>query len=199
MENVEHLLKLAEEYQIKTVLDLCANFLRYEPKTEDNAMKILLLAQKYRLSNVGDDCRILLAQLSLQRLERYREFPDLNGENLRAIILPRMRRLENVIKKLSPQVSGMVAFALRLWGQGRNDVAWCPVHIPNGIPLFSIKECLQTCPVCKKVMESLASTTSRGEMYGACKEKSKKTKSSYTDHFDTNFTSVMKDLFDLVD
>ena len=93
----------------------------------------------------------------------------------------------------------MVAFALRLWGQGRNDVAWCPVHIPNGIPLFSIKECLQTCPVCKKVMESLASTTSRGEMYGACKEKSKKTKSSYTDHFDSNFTSVMKDLFDLVD
>ena len=66
MENVEHLLKLAEEYQIKTVLDLCANFLRDEPKTEDNAMKILLLAQKYRLSNVGDDCRILLAQLSLQ-------------------------------------------------------------------------------------------------------------------------------------
>ena len=48
-------------------------------------------------------------------------------------------------------------------------------------------------------MESLASTTSRGEMYGACKEKSKKTKSSYTDHFDSNFTSVMKDLFDLVD
>ena len=82
MENVEHLLKLAEEYQIKTVLDLCANFLGDEPKTEDNAMKILLLAQKYRLSNVGDDCRILLAQLSLQRLERYGEFSDLNGENL---------------------------------------------------------------------------------------------------------------------
>ena len=79
---MEHLLKLAEEYQIKTVLDLCANFLRYEPKTEDNAMKILLLAQKYRLSNVGDDCWILLAQLSLQRLERYGEFSDLNGENL---------------------------------------------------------------------------------------------------------------------
>ena len=197
MENVEHLLKLAEEYQIKTVLDLCANFLRYEPKTEDNAMKILLLAQKYRLSNVGDDCRILLAQLSLQRQERYREFPDLNGENLRAIILPRMRRLENVIKKLSPQVSGMVAFALRLWGQGRNDVAWCPVHIPNGIPLFSIKECLQTCPVCKKVMESLASTTSRGEMYEACKPS--EGRSSYTDHFDNNFNSVMKNLFDLVD
>ena len=79
-------------------------------------MKILLLAQKYRLSNVGDDCRILLAQLSLQRLERYREFPDLNGGNLRAIILPRMRRLENVIKKLSPQVSGMVHCGYGAWG-----------------------------------------------------------------------------------
>ena len=101
------------------------------------------------------------------------------------------------IKKLSPQVSGMVAFALRLWGQGRNDVAWCPVHIPNGIPLFSIKECLQTCPVCKKVMESLASTTSRGEMYEACKPS--EGRSSYTDHFDSNFNSVMKNLFDLVD
>ena len=162
-------------------------------------MKILLLAQKYGLSNVGDDCRILLAQLSLQRLERYREFPDLNSENLRAIILPRMRRLGNVVKELSPQVSGMVAFTLQLWSQERNDVAWCPVHIPNGKPLFSIKECLRTCPVCEKVMESLASTTSRGEMYGACMEKSNKTTSSYTDHFDSNFNSVMKNLFDLVD
>ena len=91
----------------------------------------------------------------------------------------------------------MVAFTLRLWSQGRNDVAWCPVHIPNGEPLFSIKECLRTCPVCKKVMESLASTTSRGEMYEACKPS--EGRSSYTDHFDSNFNSVMKNFFDLVD
>ena len=79
---MEHLLKLAEEYQIKTVLDLCANFLRDEPKTEDDAMKILLLAQKYRLNNMGDDCRILLAQLTVYKGWRYGEFSDLNGENL---------------------------------------------------------------------------------------------------------------------
>lgn len=46
-------------------------------------------------------------------------------------------------------------------------------------------------------MESLASTTSRGEMYEACKPS--ECRSSYTDHFDSNFNSVIKKLFDLVD
>ncbi|PFX33698.1 uncharacterized protein LOC111333971 [Stylophora pistillata] len=206
MDNVERFLKLAEEYQIKTVLDLCATCLRNEPKTKDNAMKILLLVQKYRLSYVGDDCRNVLAKLSLQRLEKYKEFSDLNGENLRAILLPGMRRLEKTVKELSPQVSGMVAFAMWLSSQGRKDMMWCPVHIPNGKPRVSIRECLQTCPVCEKVIESLASNTIERQ-HRAGKGLLKSIASSFEyvytdfkdDHFDSNFNSVVKNMFDLVD
>ena len=44
MENVEHILKLADEYQVKGVLSLCIKCLDEEPKDEDNVIKILHLA-----------------------------------------------------------------------------------------------------------------------------------------------------------
>ena len=44
MENVEHILKLADEYQVKGVLSLCIKCPEEEPKDEDNVIKILHLA-----------------------------------------------------------------------------------------------------------------------------------------------------------
>ena len=44
MENVEHILKLANEYQVKGVLSLCIKGPEEEPKDEDNVIKILHLA-----------------------------------------------------------------------------------------------------------------------------------------------------------
>jgi len=42
--NVEHVLKLAGEYQVKGVLSLCIKCLEEEPKDEDNVIKIRHLA-----------------------------------------------------------------------------------------------------------------------------------------------------------
>ena len=92
--NVEYLLKLADEYQMTSVLDLCASFLRMERKRESNAMEILLLAQRYKLGSLAEDCCNVLAKMTLKDLEEYDEFEELDGKNLREILLPRMRKLE---------------------------------------------------------------------------------------------------------
>jgi len=44
VESVEHILKLADEYQVTGVLNLCIRSPKEEPKDEDNVIKILHLA-----------------------------------------------------------------------------------------------------------------------------------------------------------
>lgn len=200
VDNVEHILKLADEYEMKLILDLCTNCLRNEPKTEYNAMKILLLAQKYRLENFDEDCKNILSKMKLQRLERCTGFAELNGENVRGVLLPRMRRLEEVVKELSPQVAGLVACTTWLWHEAQKPfISWCPSHIPHGKSFETIKTCLKTCPVCKSIFTSLALCTVQ-------KERSRRGfvhNYSYTsrneDHFDTELPNILEKLFDLAD
>ena len=143
--NVEHLLELADEYQVKGVLDLCTRCLKNEPKTQSNAMKILLLAQSYGLSSISEDCRNLLAGITLERLQKYEQFPLLNNDNLLGIPLSRMRCLEEFIKDLSPQVAGIVACTTWPWNEAKKPMAWCPAHLQNGKTKVSITNCLRTC------------------------------------------------------
>lgn len=73
-------------------------------------MEIFFPAQQYGLDDeIREDCCSVLAKTKLQLLEGYDEFSLLNTENLRNILLPRLKMLENVVKELSPQVAGIVA------------------------------------------------------------------------------------------
>lgn len=192
MNNVEHLLKLADEYQVKGVFDLCVSFLKNKPKTESSAMKILLLAQQYGLSGIGEDCRNFLAGIKSDKLEKYEEFPLLNNENLLGILLPRMKYLEKFISDLSPQVSGIVSCTAWLWNEAKKPMAWCPTHLYNGITKASLRKCLRTCSACRHVIHCLAYNT-----YNHC---------NYCpyifregDHFDSNLLKVLEQLFDITD
>ncbi|XP_020620975.1 uncharacterized protein LOC110058658 [Orbicella faveolata] len=208
MNNVEHLLKLADEYQAKGVLDLCARCLKNEPKTESNAMKILLLAQQYGLSSIGEDCRNLLAGIKLDRLEKYEQLPLLNNDNLLGILLPRMICSEEFIKDLSPQVARIVACTTWLWSEAKKPMAWCPTHLPNGKTKVCIRNCLRSCSAYKHVIHCLAFNTvdaandfrSRGYYRSS---ESYTPSCSYTtrngDHFDSNLLKVLEKLFDLAD
>lgn len=207
MNNVEHLLKLSDEYQVKGILDLCASCLRNERKTESNSMKILLIAQQYRLNNIAKGCHSVLAKMKLEELERYAQFPLLNSENLRGILLPRMRQLEELVRDLSPQVAGIVACTTWLWNEAKKPMDWCPSHLPNGRAKVSIRNCMQTCPACKDVIKYLASNTvqehkpsrsfrDRDLFEVQCSYRTY----SYTDfgdHFDGHLANVLEKLFNL--
>ena len=50
-ENVKHILRLADEYQMKKISQSCGKFLSTITKTKTNAMPIMLLAQDYGLTD----------------------------------------------------------------------------------------------------------------------------------------------------
>ena len=208
---MEHLLKLADEYQVKGILDMCAGCLRNEPKTEFNAMKILLLAQQYRLGHIAKGCQNVLSKMKLERLERYEEFLLLNNENLRGILLPRMRKLEELVRDLSPQVAGVVACTTWLWNETKKPMAWCPSHFSNGRSKVSLRNCLGTCPACKEVIKCLALFTVKERKVPRCFSRDPYVHPTAiprgailtypytddTDHFDENLVNVLEKLFNL--
>lgn len=205
MNNVEHLLKLSDEYQVKGILDLCASCLRKERKTEYNALKILLLAQQYRLNNIAKDCHSVLAKMKLERLEKCEEFQLLNNENLLSFLLLRVRLLEELVRDLSPQVAGIVACTMWLWNEAKKPMNWCPSHLPNGKAKVSIRNCMQKCPACKHVIESLALSTVADEFIPDESNKRFFSQPCYRsyyytdrgDHFDGTLVNVLEKLFNM--
>ncbi|XP_078374530.1 uncharacterized protein LOC144658084 isoform X2 [Oculina patagonica] len=203
--NVEHLLKLSDEYQVKGILDLCASCLRKERKTEYNALKILLLAQQYRLNNIAKDCHSVLAKMKLERLEKCEEFQLLNNENLLSFLLLRVRLLEELVRDLSPQVAGIVACTMWLWNEAKKPMNWCPSHLPNGKAKVSIRNCMQKCPACKHVIESLALSTVADEFIPDESNKRFFSQPCYRsyyytdrgDHFDGTLVNVLEKLFNM--
>ena len=192
--SVGHILKLADEYQMTSVLDLCGNFLKIKRKREHNAMRILLLAQRYKLDTVAEDCRAVLAKMTLQDLEEYDEFEELDGKNLREILLPRLRKLENGVSGLRAEVAGLLACATWLWSQAKMSLPWCPVHYKNGKSCGSLEARLRDCDACKNVIESFTAKTGNTSRHASCAYTS-----SVNECITDNFLPVLKQLFDLTD
>ena len=187
MTNVKHILKLADEYQMTSVLDLCASFLRMERKRESNAMKILLLAQRYKLDSVAEDCCTVLAKMTLKDLEKYDEFEELDGKNLREILLPRMRKLEKGVIELRPEVAGLLDSATWLWTQTKRGLPWCPVHYEGGKSKGNLEDRLRECVACKNVIQCF---TTKVPGLGI---------TSVNECITANFLPALKRLFDLTD
>lgn len=186
--NVEYLLKLADEYQMTSVLDLCASFLKIERKRESNAMKILLLAQKYKLDSLAEDCCTFLAKMTLKDLEEYDEFVELDGKNLREILLPRMRKLEKDVIELRPEVAGLLASATWLWSQAkRGPLPWCPVHYESGKSKGNLEARLRECYACKNVIQCFSAKIPGLGII------------SVNECITANFLPALKQLFDLTD
>ena len=68
MENVEHLLKLSDEYQVKSMFEQCVKFLEHQPKRERNVMKIVMLASLYKLGNVLEGCYPIIREMKRQSI-----------------------------------------------------------------------------------------------------------------------------------
>ena len=107
-ENVEHLLKLSDEYQIKHIFDACINFVETHPKTQQNVMKLRKMATNYNLDRVRDECDNLLKNLKLTTLSEIVDLKGLDQETLQHFLEQRIKRLETVLDKVYPEFMGMV-------------------------------------------------------------------------------------------
>ena len=80
--NVEHLLKLSDEYEINHVFESCLSFLKKQPKLKQNVMKLRKMAAMYNLKGVLDGCEDFLKNMKLKTLREIVDFKDLDKETL---------------------------------------------------------------------------------------------------------------------
>ena len=196
VENVEQLLQLSNEYQVvEPIFNPCVKFLEDQPKTKENVMKILALAELYDLEKVGQGCNDLLKDMRFETLSETVHFQDLEREKLQHILTQRIERLETVLDKVYPQFMGLVA--VFFWSLKSNDfVYWkrlvtrsCSKHIDfitaeyeTSIDSAHCQE-ISTCSDCRSMIDSVVDVVPR---YSVPKRKP-----------DTNLLSVMADFVKL--
>ena len=162
-ENVEHLLKLSDEYQIKHIFDACINFVETHPKTKQNVMKLRKMATNYNLDRVRDECDNLLKNLKLTTLNEIVDLKGLDQETLQYFLEQRIKRLETVLDKVYPEFMGMVECLLWLmFGSDKVHPRWCVQHFTEGClkPDFQIdSEEIRQCHKCMDMFRSIESKT----------------------------------------
>lgn len=132
MENIEHLLKLSDKYQVKLVFNPCVKFLEDQLKTKANVMKILTLAELYNLDKARQSCNDLLTDMTLNSMSEIVHLQDLDRDKLQSLLTQRIERLETFLDELYPQFMGLVACLFWLLHEADKDVRWCTEHVCDG-------------------------------------------------------------------
>ena len=182
VENVEDLLLLSHEYQVKQhIFDPCVKFLEDQTKTKENVMKILALAKLYNLEKVHQGCIDLLKNMRLESLSETVHLQDLDKEQTQYYLTQRIERLETVLDEVYPQFFGVVTSFITTY----QNVSRCNTHVPYGTfsrPVSYLQ--IRHCPKCKSMLSSIV-------------EKDRWNNSYVRDddgyHFDSNLFSVMHD------
>ena len=192
MENVEHLFKLSDEYQVKFIYDPCRKFVENQPKTKQNVMKIRKMAEMYNLDNVHQDCDKLLKDMNLKTLSETVGLEDLDRENVLYLLSQRIERLETLLVMLYPQFIGVVSYMVSLLnkvdGHSLKPFLWCTEHCSDGYcqdPGRSLGECSQCCQMIEAIAQKSVKSSSRHWRqyhYGGY------------EHFDKKLSAVIKDL-----
>ena len=168
MDKVEHLLKLADEYQAMSVFDLCVRYLKDEPKTVQNTVRILYLAnstvmarEDERLDIVRRDCYNLIKDMELEDIMEKEDFKSLDRDSSESVLVKRTERLETFLKGVYPQMIGLAEFCIYLClGDSRYNsrITCCPQHFPSQNKANKeLVERIRTCPVCKTMIGQLIS------------------------------------------
>ena len=206
MENVKHLLKLSDEYQVKGIFGQCVKFLEHQPKTEGNVMKILTLASVYKLVNVLEGCYTTIREMKRQSILQATQQQALDKDTLQNIMSQRLEWLETFLDRLYPQFIGIVECCF--WLCSKSDilnkrVTWCPLHFTNGkSDSVDIVKRLKECLVCKQMLLTVIETTKSTREYWDRASSSYKREITYNYggnlHFDEDLSSLIQDFSKLI-
>ena len=170
--NVEHLLKLSDEYQIKHIFDACINFVETHPKTKHSVMKLRKMATNYNLDRVRDECDNLLKNLKLTTLSEIVDLKGLDHETLQYFLEQRIKRLETVLDKVYPEFMGMIECLFWLMSNEFRSIMWCEQHITEGHLRSSVKidsEEVRQCSGCEFMFCSMLGETCINQRKGGPK------------------------------
>ena len=198
MENVEHLLKLSDEYEVKLIFDPCIKFVRDQSITKENVMKLLAIAELYGLGDVRQGCNNLLKNMRLTTLSKTVHLEDLDLARTRHFLEQRIQRLEEFLDALYPQFMGLVSYTMWLMNEGKKNVDWCTDHVPDG---KYRKDCgpetLSTCTHCGEMICSVVNMSINYRYYlpGGILARNHCYGGSY--HFDESLPSIIAEFYTL--
>ena len=162
MNQVEHLLKLADEYQAGGIEDVCVKMLKSEPKSKDNAVKILYLATStatarddQRLFQVREECYELIKDMELIETQRSESYNDMEKNTLVRIVVKRNQRLETFVKDIYPQFMGLVECCLWYCLEKAKDITPCPQHFSNRKTKENLLRRMKNCIVCQRMIKQM--------------------------------------------
>ena len=162
-----HLLKLADEYDVQGVLDLCIKCLQDVPKSEVNVVKILYLAtntltasEDYRLDDVRDECEILIKEMDLANITAKSDFKKLNRDSMERVFVKRTDRLETFVREIHPQLVGLVEYCLYLkLASSSSVITRCPQHFPGNKSYIGLLQRIRSCLVCRGMITQLVTSS----------------------------------------
>ena len=162
-----HLLKLADEYDVQGVLDLCTKCLKEVTKSEENVVKIFYLAtdtviasEDSRLDDVRDECEILLKEMDLANITAKSDFKKLNQCSMERVFVKRTERLENFIREIHPQLVGLVEYCLYLkLASSSSVISRCPQHFPSNKSYIGLLQRIRSCLVCRGMITQLVTSS----------------------------------------
>ena len=166
VENVEHLLKLSDEYQVKHIFDACIAFVESEPIKKENVIKLRRMAELYELESVEEDCNDFLKNMRLKSLYAIANPEILHQETLRHFLEQRIERLETFFDKVYPEFMGMVECLFWLMNKCDLNVRWCAQHITDGSldhPHHIDSKQIRECSDCQRMLHSVWRVTSSGK------------------------------------
>lgn len=161
VENVEDLLQLSDEYQVKQhIFDPCVKFLQKKTKTKENVMKIVALANLYNLEKVHQSCIDLLSNMKLGSLSETIHLQDLDKEKTQYYLTQRIKRLETFLDQAFPQFFGVVASMVLLMAEAKKPVMYCSKHVSSGkFNSYTSTEMIAKCSDCSRMLTSMVEAT----------------------------------------
>jgi len=201
VDKVDHLLKLADEYQAISVFDLCVRCLKDVPKTEENAVRIFYLAnstvmarEDERLDLVRRECTHLIENMELTDIVGKMDFKKLDRDRLESVFRKKTKRLETFVKTIYPQFIGLAEFCIFLCLESynvRSSITRCPQHFSSeNTATQGLLKRIKSCPVCRAMIAQVVSSSKPCEpnehRYGGdC-------------HFDMKLISIIEDFENII-
>lgn len=199
---VDHLLKLADEYQAKAVLDLCVKCLKDERKNKENVVEILYLAshtaiarEDGRLEDVREECYDLIKNMELAEIRGKSDYKNLERESLENALVERIELLETFLKGIYPQFIGLVEcflWAGMLLDHDHYHISPCPQHFKSGTSNVDLLKRIKICSVWNVIVKLVSFSKTPSNRFGS---DSSNTDNKYGGpyHFDDKLVAFIQD------
>ena len=104
VDKVEHLLKLADEYQTKSVFNVCVNLLKNEVAgSKEKVMSILYLANTTDMART-DECYDYIKDMALQKIMEKEDFKNLEQDVRENVLVKRIEKIRRACQKSTSSV-----------------------------------------------------------------------------------------------